>query len=181
MNPPRRPLRLIAPGIYTTFDGRYRVENIRVATGDPTQQDTWEIYLQHEPGVTTDTLDQHATLISAGHSALKDATDTLAMIYGENLVAGCVKDCACTPLPVEQIRPGQLVDLDGDPFADQHRDHRRYEWEFMEGLETEPESPDRIRVASQDDTVGFPSTHIVRVLYGRGAAPRSDTEREGRR
>jgi hypothetical protein len=181
VNPCRRPLRLITPGIYTTFDGSYRVENTRVATGDPTQPDTWEIYLQHEPGVSIPTLDQHATLISGEHRTLNDATDTLATIYGKNLVSACVKECACTPVPVEQLRPGQLVDLEGDPFADQYREHRRYEWEFMEVIETERKSPGCIRVAFAYDTIGFPPTHIVQVLNTSDADPRLDTRQGAQR
>jgi hypothetical protein len=155
---------MIAPGIYTTFDGRYRVENIRVATGDPNQQDTWEIYLQHEPGVTSDTLDERAIFVSGNHTVLKDATQALIGIYGENLVSGCVKECAYTPEPVEQLRPGQLVDLAGDPFADPHQDHPRYEWEFMEVVEVERESPNCIRVAFEDDSIGFPPSHVLKVI-----------------
>ncbi|MGH2904893.1 MAG: hypothetical protein ACRDK7_15125 [Solirubrobacteraceae bacterium] len=170
MNTPRRPVRLIAPGIYTTFDGRYRVENLHVATGDPGQQDIWDIYRQHKPGVSADTLDPHATALSAGHLSLDDARQALLGICGEDyLVSGCVKECAFTTITAADIRTGLLVDLEGDPFADDLHEHTRYEWELMEVWRVKRESPDCIRVDFEEDSVGFPADHRLRVIAGHRA------------
>jgi hypothetical protein len=170
-------MRFITPGIYTTFDGDYRVENIRVASADRSQQDQWEIYLQHDPGVTLDTLDQHATHISGAHPSLDDAIAMLATICGENQVAACIKEGAFTSLPVGEVRPGQLVDLEEDPFADPLREHRRYEWELIEVIAIEQETADCIRLDFDDDSIGFPAAHALKVLDQRTEAA---TGRPGR-
>lgn len=171
MNTPRRPVRLITPGIYTTFDGQYRVENLRLASGDPSQDDQWDVYRQHEPGVTADTLDPRATAISSGHDSLAEAIAALGAVCGENQVVGCIKECAFTRVPVRDVRRGQLVDLEGDEFADPQLEHRRYEWELMEVCAVERETDGCIRVDFEDDSVGFPAAHELKVLApGAGEA-----------
>ncbi len=168
MNTLRRPVRLIAPGIYTTFDGEYRIENIRIATGAPDQENTWGLYLQHEPGVTPDTLDQRAAWIS-DHDTLDGAIRALAEIKGESEVSTCLKECQVVPVQACDLRPGQLVDLEEDPFADPLSDHRRYEWEFMEVMEVVRESGTCVRVDFDDDSIGFPADHVLTVLNTRTA------------
>jgi hypothetical protein len=159
----RRPVRLIAPGIYTTFDGEYRIENIRVASGDLDQESKWALYLQHEPGVTPDTLDQRASFIS-DHDTLDDAIQSLAHIKGENHVSACFKECPVVPVKARDLRPGQLVDLEEDAIADPLLDHRRYEWEFMEVMEAVPETDACIRVEFDGVSIRFPADHVLAVL-----------------
>jgi hypothetical protein len=166
VNTPRRPVRLIAPGIYTTFDGRYRVENLHVATGDPGQQDIWDIYRQHNLGASADTLDAHAAAVSCGHLSLDEVRQVLRRVCGEDSVSGAIKECAFTTITAADLRAGLLVDLGGDPFADDLRDHTRYEWELMEVWRVQRESPDCIRVDFEDDSVGFPAEHRLRVIEG---------------
>jgi hypothetical protein len=157
-------VRLITPGIYTTFDGEYRVEKIRLAGGDPSQDDQWDVYRQHEPGVTLDTLDQRATAISAGHDSLAAAIAALAAVCGESQVVACIKECAFIRVPARDLRPGQLVDLDGDEFADHLLEPRRYEWELTEVCAVERETAACIRVDFENDSVGFPPAHELKVL-----------------
>jgi hypothetical protein len=157
-------LRLITPGIYTTYDGKYRVENLRVASGDPIQADQWEVYLQHEPGVTLDTLDQRATAMSVGHDRLDDAIAALCTICGDSQAAACIKECAFTYLPAAFVEAGQLVDLEKDEYADPLSEHRRYEWELIEVMDIERESADCARIGFDGVSVGFPATHLLKVL-----------------
>lgn len=170
MTTPRCSVRLITPGIYTTFDGKYRVENIRVANGDRSQQDQWDLYLQHEPGVTLDTLDQRATAISVGHDSLEDAIAALAAIYGESRVVACIKECVFHPVVVRSVKPGQLADLEEDEFAEPLLEHRRYEWELIEVMAAERESPDCVRVDFDEESIGFPANHLLKVLTRSNAA-----------
>lgn len=167
MNSPRRPLRLITPGIYTTYDGKYRVENLRVASGDQTQDDQWDVYLQNAPGITLDTLDQRATAAS-GHKRLADAIEALCGICGDSQAAACTKENAFTYLPASDVRAGQLVDLEGDEFADPLLDHRRYYWELIEVMDVERESPDCVRIDFDGESVGFPTNHLLKVVAQSG-------------
>jgi hypothetical protein len=159
----RRPVRLIAPGIYTTFDGEYRVENLRIATRDEDQEDKWEVYLQNEPGVSPDTLDQRASFIS-GHEKLDDAIRALGEIKGKEHVTACLKDCRLMPVQAGDLRPGQFVDLEEDPLADPDCEHRRYEWEFMEVIAVHRETPDGVRVDFDGVSIGFPADYVLSVL-----------------
>jgi hypothetical protein len=163
MNTLRRPARLIAPGIYTTFDGEYRIENIRIASGDPEQENKWGLYLQREPGVTPDTLDQRAESVS-DHDTLDDAIRALAEIQGEQPLSTCLKECRVMPVAAGEVRPGQLVDLEEDPFADPQLDHRRYEWEYMEVMGVERETDVCVRVDFDGASVAFPAEHTLSVL-----------------
>ena len=163
MNTLRRPVRLLAPGIYTTFDGDYRVENLRIATGDKDQEDKWEVYLQNQPGVSLATLDQRASFISS-HETLDDAIRALAEIKGENHVSSCLKECRILPLGADELRPGHLVDLAEDPIADPQFEHRRYEWEFMEVLAVARGTNGRVRVYFAGASVRFPADHVLTVL-----------------
>ena len=67
-------------------------------------------------------------------------------------------------IQVRQLRIGDLVDLEGDGFADPQRKHTQFESELAEVVAIENETPGCIAVSFEGfDTVGFPPDHFVRV------------------
>lgn len=68
-----------------------------------------------------------------------------------------------TLLPVKDLRPGDLVDLKGDRFADDD-DNAALEYEYSEVLGVEQETPDCVRVDFDFDSVGFPAKHKLPVI-----------------
>ena len=73
--------------------------------------------------------------------------------------------------PVGALRPGDLVDLKGDQFADDG-DNAALEYEYSEVLGVEQETPDCVRVDFDFDAVGFPTEHKVPVV---GHNPNDDS------
>ena len=78
-------------------------------------------------------------------------------------------------IPVSELRPGDLVDLEGDPIADgpccgdpDCRDNRinLHQHEYSEVDEVVPETPDcTVVYFTNDDAYGFPPDHLAnRVL-----------------
>jgi|GEM_PF-5029081 hypothetical protein len=65
--------------------------------------------------------------------------------------------------PVGALRPGDLVDLKGDQFADDG-DNAALEYEYAEVLDVEQETPNCVRVDFDSDSVGFPTEHKVPVV-----------------
>lgn len=74
-----------------------------------------------------------------------------------------MRDPDTTPKPVSELKPGDLVDLEGDTFADKSK-HPEFEFEFQEVMQIDPETPDCTAVYfSGGACVGFPPSHIVPV------------------
>lgn len=71
-------------------------------------------------------------------------------------------------LRVEELQEGDLVDLEGDQYADPKRAHIAFEFELQEVASIERETPDCIAVAFEAfDIVGFPPGHRVKVRRNR--------------
>ena len=64
--------------------------------------------------------------------------------------------------PVGALRPGDLVDLKGDRFAD--GGDAAFDYEYAEVLDVEQETPECVRVDFDFDSVGFPAKHEVNVV-----------------
>lgn len=65
--------------------------------------------------------------------------------------------------PVKELKPGDRVDLEGDPYADRKHNHPEYEFEFAVVVEVTQETPNCIVVEFDMGTVAFPPTHLVEV------------------
>ncbi len=75
---------------------------------------------------------------------------------------------------VEDLQPGDMVDLEGDAYADpegeepdceacaSRRDFYKYEFEEVHGVEQE--TPDCVVVSFGMDAIGFPTGHRVFVV-----------------
>jgi hypothetical protein len=67
---------------------------------------------------------------------------------------------------VDELIPGDLVELLGDKYADPDRDHPGYELEWAHVLKVEAEAPDVSRVDFVDgESVGFPPEHKLPWLH----------------
>lgn len=64
---------------------------------------------------------------------------------------------------VADLREGDLVDLEGDPFADPKRNKPEYQFEYATVVEYELESPDCMCIYFESTSVGFPPDHMVEV------------------
>ena len=72
---------------------------------------------------------------------------------------------------VTDLREGDRVDLEGDPFADPRRDNIIAEYEYVEVAGIEQETPGCVRVDFYDyDSVGFPTNHRLRLAPPREVA-----------
>jgi hypothetical protein len=79
-----------------------------------------------------------------------------------------------TTIRVSDLKPGDLVDLYGDPFADPNQDPRHcHEFEYATVCEVIPETPGCVAVSFHllrgfegFDIVGFPPEHVL-VFAGR--------------
>jgi hypothetical protein len=84
-----------------------------------------------------------------------------------------------TPKPASELRPGDLVDLEGDPFADPDRANVSLASEFQRVATVDRETPNCVAVGFEGfDAVGFPAGHHVRVVDCQTlaiAAPRAMT------
>lgn len=70
----RRGLRRHTAGIYVTVDRRWRIENLRAATGDHALPDTWELYQQTPPTQPDALIDERATFTAGPFLTLRAAT-----------------------------------------------------------------------------------------------------------
>jgi len=67
------------------------------------------------------------------------------------------------------IVPGDLVDLEGDKYADPKSDNVSLQCEYMSVVHVEQETPQCVAVAFECfDVVGFPTYHKLRVVRGVG-------------
>jgi hypothetical protein len=73
-----------------------------------------------------------------------------------------------TTIRVSDLKPGDLVDLYGDPFADPDQNPRHsHEFEYATVCEVIPETPGCVAVGFEGfDIVGFPPEHVL-VFAGR--------------
>lgn len=67
-------------------------------------------------------------------------------------------------IPVCELRPGDLVDLEGDLIADPDATNPWYPYEYMEVIAVTEETPACTLVAFDSALVGFPPWHFVEVL-----------------
>lgn len=66
--------------------------------------------------------------------------------------------------PVIELRPGDLVDLEGDAFADPEYRNPAFPFELAAVAAVERETFDCVAVAFEGfDVVGFPPSHFVQV------------------
>ena len=61
-----------------------------------------------------------------------------------------------------ELQPGDMVDLEGDTYADPKHDHVAFEFEYQTVETVERETPDCVAVWFEGfDCVGFPPDHRV--------------------
>jgi hypothetical protein len=66
-------------------------------------------------------------------------------------------------IPVKDLKQGDLVDLEGDQFADPHKDNVLLVDMYQEVDEIDPETDGCICVYFTNHTCAFPPDHLVRV------------------
>lgn len=65
---------------------------------------------------------------------------------------------------IDQLKPGDLIDLEGDQYADPKRSHPVFQSEYATVESVERETPDCIAVWIEGvDCFGFPPDHLVSV------------------
>lgn len=64
---------------------------------------------------------------------------------------------------ISELEVGDLVDLEGDQFADPKHDNFLFECEYQVVAEIETETPDCTVVYFDGGAFGFPPQHIVEV------------------
>jgi len=74
-------------------------------------------------------------------------------------------------IKVKDLKPGDAVDLEGDPYADPNHDHIEYECEFQAVAEVVQETPECTVVYFDNCACGFPTNHELTVdRRGEGVA-----------
>lgn len=69
------------------------------------------------------------------------------------------------PTPAADLRPGDMVDLEGDIIADPTRNRVTFNMEFQTVASVERETPNCVAVGIEGvDVFGFPPGHLVRVI-----------------
>ncbi|AXK43829.1 hypothetical protein [Erythrobacter aureus] len=66
----------------------------------------------------------------------------------------------------KNIREGDVLDLEGDEFADRPTDDHanNFEYEYQPVHEVERETADCIRIGGDGWLVGFPEDHLLKVI-----------------
>lgn len=64
---------------------------------------------------------------------------------------------------IDELKVGDLVDLEADVFANSNGEHPEYEFELAQVVEIERETPTCICVYFETGAVGFPPEHLVSV------------------
>jgi LmbE family N-acetylglucosaminyl deacetylase len=65
---------------------------------------------------------------------------------------------------IDELQIGDLVDLEGDSFADPDRDPAKgFEFQYAKVEEIDRETPDCVVVWFDNDVVGFPPDHMVEI------------------
>lgn len=62
------------------------------------------------------------------------------------------------------LTPGDLVDLEGDQFADPEKDHPLYQYEFQEVMDVDVETSECVCIYFTGVTCGFPHNHELEIL-----------------
>lgn len=63
----------------------------------------------------------------------------------------------------KDLKVGDFIDLEGDPYADPHSDNDYFRSEFVQVVEVTPETDDCVAVGIEGfDLVGFPVGHEIR-------------------
>lgn len=62
---------------------------------------------------------------------------------------------------VSNLKPGDLVDLEGDAYADVDGAHPEFEFEFQAVVAIERETANCVRVDFETCSFGFPPSHRV--------------------
>ena len=61
------------------------------------------------------------------------------------------------------LKPGDMIDLEGDKFADPNRDHVAFQCEYGVVAEVDRETPECVAVYVDGvDSFGFPPDHLIR-------------------
>jgi len=63
----------------------------------------------------------------------------------------------------DEIREGDMVDLQGDVFADPAGDHVCFEFLYQTVHEAERETPSCVRIDFDNFSCGFPPSHVLEV------------------
>lgn len=66
----------------------------------------------------------------------------------------------------DELREGDWVDLEGDPFADPNHDKPELEYEYAKVVEYELETPECLCVYFENIAIGFPPSHTL-CLYSK--------------
>ena len=64
---------------------------------------------------------------------------------------------------IRDLKPGDMVDLAGDEFADAYHENMVLEYQFAVVDEVEEETPTCFVLHSEASTCGFPPDHVVAV------------------
>ena len=70
-------------------------------------------------------------------------------------------------LPASEIKPGHILDLEGDPFADPDDDDEHsnsFEFEYAHVWEATRETEDCVALGGDSWFVGFPPDHLMTVV-----------------
>lgn len=82
-----------------------------------------------------------------------------------------------TQVPATEIRVGDLIDLEGDEYADHlhepcdmcvDRNPDLFKMEYQEVRTVDYETPDCVAIGFDFDVVGFPTWHLLKVIERRG-------------
>lgn len=66
--------------------------------------------------------------------------------------------------PAREVKAGDLLNLEGDPYADPKRDNALFECEYVEVAFVEQETPECVLMGIEGfDWVGFPTEHPLKV------------------
>lgn len=66
-------------------------------------------------------------------------------------------------MKVRDLKPGMLLNLEGDPYADPDHDNVYLEYEFQVVVTVEEETPECVVVYCENFTCAFPPDHDVEV------------------
>ena len=69
------------------------------------------------------------------------------------------KDITKTRVRAKNIRPGDVVDLEGDPYANPDSEDVAFRYEHALVLNVERETPECVRLDLAHESYGFPVAH----------------------
>lgn len=99
--------------------------------------------------------------IRAGNLSGLDSNDTGSFTFA---ITDDYGDHEIVEVAAKDVKEGDLVDLEGDTYADPDRDHPAFESEFQTVMEVEHETPECVAIGFDGfDVVGFPVDHVLKV------------------